>query len=489
MKYGWRLPAVLIASTLTACAHAPAAKPRLEAVPCWFEIPAHRQARCAWFYPGDMALGQAVKLPVVRIAGEALKQDLPPVLHVPGGPGYPAGLDDAGMRAWWQWRDTSRWPQEIWLYDPRGTGMAQPAIDCPALRASDRAALSRELSVEAELRNQAEGARSCYQRLGAEQTLAAFNSARQVRDIEQLMAVSGQGKWSIWAVSYGTRQALQLLRDPPQALASVVLDSAFPPPINGFLEKPGQFQRALEAIVAACAARVACAAQYPDLNMDIRRLFRLIQAQPWHIEFWRSTNLTPVSLVVTDSRLLWMLFFDSYLNHFDTDTAGAIARAAAGQQSALEPMAQRFVANLLDPDFSAAVYFSVTCAEDWPGASRRAFEQALQDNPGVARYFHAEWTYAVCRFWNAGALPRNYHQPVSSDVPTLFLSGEFDPATLPEWSRAAARRFASGHALLFAGASHALTFSHGCAMRSAARFLAKPGNWQPPKCVADSAAE
>ncbi len=343
--------------------------------------------------------------------------------------------------------------------------------------------MNQALSPESEYQNQSDSALACYQRLGGAQSLEAFNSGHQVADVTGLMAASGKQNWNIWAVSYGTRTAMHVLRQAPATLRSVVLDSAFPPEVNGFLAKPEQLARALESIVAACEQGKACRARYPQLASQINNLLAQTGQAPIKIEFLQSVGMAPVSLAVTDLRLLWMLFFDSYLNHFETDTANAVARASRGQKSALEPMAQRYVHTLLDTSFSSAVYFAVTCAEDWPGVTQAAYHQALARHPRVAAYLRPEWQYAVCRFWDSGTLPAQFNAPVVSSVPMLFLSGEFDPATLPEWAQVAVQRLPEAHLVEFQGASHAVTFSNGCAMRSAEEFMHAPDAWRAPPCA------
>lgn len=447
-------------------------KPVLKNVPCWFKVPEHRRASCFWFYPGDQALGQPVRLPAVHIFGD--NTGTGPLLYIPGGPGYSAGLDATGMRRWWRWRDVTRWPQDLWLFDPRGTGLSQPAIDCSEIRASDRSSLGKALSTQDEYKNLQTSARACYQRLGGGQQLKAFNSAKEVADITGLLQASGQTNWNIWAVSYGTRIAMQLLRDPPQGLRSVILDSAFPPEISGFLAKPAQLQRGLDVIVSSCRQRTNCAAKYSHLQQKIDALLRQLGQAPTNIELFYGPKLVPVTLAVTDFRLIWMLFFDSYLTHSASDTAAAIDAAAHGEIGALKPLAHRYVNALLDPSFSAAVYYTQTCAEDAPGVERAAFAKALERTPKLAKYLRFEWPYAVCRFWRAGSVPADYHQAVKIDLPVLFVSGENDPATLPKWARAAAARMPNSQILLLPGASHAPTFSNSCAMQSVAQFLQLP---------------
>jgi len=41
---------------------------------------------------------------------------------------------------------------------------------------------------------------------------------------------------------------------------------------------------------------------------------------------------------------------------------------------------------------------------------------------------------AACREWRRGEIPAGFHQPVTSRVPVLLISGPYDPVTPPAWA-------------------------------------------------------
>lgn len=77
------------------------------------------------------------------------------------------------------------------------------------------------------------------------------------------------------------------------------------------------------------------------------------------------------------------------------------------------------------------MYFSVVCAEDadlldqpMDGAGVRP--QVARRNARDQRDF-----IAACRLWDMEPLPAQANAPARSDIPTLILSGRFDPITPP----------------------------------------------------------
>jgi len=45
----------------------------------------------------------------------------------------------------------------------------------------------------------------------------------------------------------------------------------------------------------------------------------------------------------------------------------------------------------------------------------------------------------ACEIWPHGSIDEHYFDPVTSDVPTLVLSGDLDPVTPPGWGDAVAQ--------------------------------------------------
>jgi pimeloyl-ACP methyl ester carboxylesterase len=75
------------------------------------------------------------------------------------------------------------------------------------------------------------------------------------------------------------------------------------------------------------------------------------------------------------------------------------------------------------------MYLSVTCAEDVPFTDQAEAERLNAVNP-FGNYRVSQQTRA-CSLWPQGEIPAGYHDPVSSNIPVLIISGKKDPVTPP----------------------------------------------------------
>jgi pimeloyl-ACP methyl ester carboxylesterase len=459
---------------------------QLAATKCWFEIPAGRAVECAHFRPSQQIPGHPVRLPVVIIRSTGEGRRASPILYLPGGPGAPTGLREGReISGWWNWMSAARWPHDIVLFDMRGVGLSEPKLDCPEVIAADRAALPRPISPLEDARMLRQSAASCYRRLRAEGLdPAGFSTEAHVRDAHELMQLLGDRQWNLYGISYGTRLAMQLARRHPEHIRSIVLDSAYPPEVNGLLSRPGQFDRALELLVSYCATDRECAKSQPALRQQLGEVLRRLGREPVMLQVKQAFASEAVAFKLTDYRFVWMLFLDSYQPRYRPLAVPAIQGAFEQDYRASQALAADYVAELLDEGFSEGVYFATTCAEDFPSASRKAYLAELRRHPRVEPYVGPEWDENVCHDWTPVALPADYSAPVLSTVPTLFLSGRSDAATLPEWSIRAVQGFKGGNYVAFEGSSHAVTWENHCAMAVVWEFLKEPGGgWSMPPCL------
>jgi pimeloyl-ACP methyl ester carboxylesterase len=79
---------------------------------------------------------------------------------------------------------------------------------------------------------------------------------------------------------------------------------------------------------------------------------------------------------------------------------------------------------------------------------------------------------AQCAGWPKGERPKDFHDPLKSEVPVLLLSGEFDPVTPPRYGDEAAEGYAKGRHLVVRGRGH-IVLTAGCMPRLAAEFVAQ----------------
>jgi pimeloyl-ACP methyl ester carboxylesterase len=162
-----------------------------------------------------------------------------------------------------------------------------------------------------------------------------------------------------------------------------------------------------------------------------------------------------------------------------------LADAAKGRTDDLEAAAADYFETLLDPDLADGMATSVECREEYPFERGRPLEQAIHAYPRFADLYATDETLAACPVWGAGASGPIEAQPVTSAVPALLLSGDYDPATPPNWADGAVKHLAHGHLVRFPGIGHGVVASDSCADAVVAAFLADPAVEPKAACLAD----
>lgn len=72
---------------------------------------------------------------------------------------------------------------------------------------------------------------------------------------------------------------------------------------------------------------------------------------------------------------------------------------------------------------------------------------------------------------------------MTSDVPTLVLSGEFDPITPPEWGQQVANTLSRRFFYIFPGVGHGAATAHECPTEIVHTFVNDPSLEPDASCV------
>jgi pimeloyl-ACP methyl ester carboxylesterase len=174
--------------------------------------------------------GATIQLAVAIIPTRSPTPAPDPVVYLAGGPGS-AALSGAPRlaRAWAPFLAN----RDLIVFDQRGTGFSRPALRCPESERSSDAELGRVLSADESVRAEVAALQRCHARLVREGVhLGAYTSAASAHDLEDLRVALGYGRWNLLGISYGTRLALTAMRDTPQSIRSVILDSTYPLQVN-----------------------------------------------------------------------------------------------------------------------------------------------------------------------------------------------------------------------------------------------------------------
>ena len=306
--------------------------------------------------------------------------------------------------------------------------------------------------------------------------LAAYSSAAGAADIDDLMRVLGYEEWNLFGFSYGTRMALTTMRDRPQGLRSVILDSVLPPQVNVNPMVPANFERTLELIYGACAANTECNAAFPDIRQVARDLVATLNATPAIVDIQdpktgetREVATTGDDLTRGTFRFLHSTgvypvipFTTQALSEGDY---GILATVSAGTLYIAE-------------EFSDGVYFSFFCNEETPFATHDILAKAEEDvDPDIVRALGMplETWQTVCTEWGFGTPNERENRAVTSSIPTLILVGDWDPATPPSYARLVAETLTRSYLFEFPATGHGiLTARPSCAAPLVEQFLDDP---------------
>lgn len=391
-----------------------------------------------------------------------------PVVFLAGGPGGVALAEHAGFLP-----DASIWEfdaflstRDLILVDQRGVGFSRPSLACDDQDPAD-----------------------CYERLLAEGvTVAAYSTPENAADIAAIRMALGYDEWNIYGSSYGTRLGLVVMRDHPQGVRSAVLAGVYPPDkVPAYHDYIGNALRAIEAMADECRRQAACDAAYGDLQELLVVALNETQSGPsaytaqdlFDAMFQAMYSMPSLAVV---PRALWLAAngeADGAMEVLTGDDAGLRGRAPLRTPSS--PAAD-----------SDGFFNSVECREEQGFTSIEVLEaqaeeylQAGFDEMLVAVLFDGAVanTESVCAFWDSGLAPDVERRPAVSDIPTLLLSGEFDPITPPSWGDLAAASLSRGSHVVVPSLSHSLLNIDQCIDDLVIDFLRDPTAPLDTRCV------
>jgi pimeloyl-ACP methyl ester carboxylesterase len=147
-----------------------------------------------------------------------------PILFLTGGPGGSGLAEGPGVAKDW------RPDRDVIFLDQRGALKSEPFLSCPEIDNFMAHTVGLSWSSPSTAKQDAAATRTCRHRLAAVGAdLAAYNTTESASDVADLRIAMGIDRWNIYGISYGSDLALQVLRDHPAGIRSLVIDAVLPP--------------------------------------------------------------------------------------------------------------------------------------------------------------------------------------------------------------------------------------------------------------------
>ncbi|MEP7302653.1 MAG: alpha/beta hydrolase [Caldimonas sp.] len=374
--------------------------------------------------PGNVGRG-TLDIKYVVVPAMARRKLADPVFFLAGGPGQSAVSLAAQVMALFGRLNNRR---DIVFVDQRGTGGSAP-LTC---KDPEDESLAEQSEPERQVRlvEQCKAALLKQPFLKAESDLGFFTTTLAVQDLDAVRRHLGVERIDLVGGSYGTRVALEVLRQFPATVRRTVIDGVAPPD----MALPASFstdnQAAFDRLAEACAAEPACARAHPDLRA---RFSALLKSLPRPIRARHALTGREEPFVLTRELVLGAVRGALYSPPLAAALPEAIDAASRSDYAGLIGLGATQLARK-SSRLATGMHLSVVCAEDLPRLAGATDPPGADFGAASARMYEK-----LCAVWPRGSVPPGFYTLTKSSSPVLVLSGGIDPVTPPRHGERVAR--------------------------------------------------
>lgn len=385
-------------------------------------------------------------LPYYRLKTTAAKPAAP-IFLLAGGPGS-SWIDRVEDAEYFSEIAFYRTLADVVVFDQRGGGRAQPAMDCAdtaelpidrALTTDELAAAMQRLLISCRDRWQAEGV-----------DLAAYNTDENARDVDALREALGYDRIILVGGSYGAHLGLHYLRRYPGSVARAVFFGIEGP--DHTWDNPSGKLAALRRIAVAATHRPELTGLVPQGGW-IEALQRVLKRLDAAAATVRVDDGSASVTVVVDATLVRQI---ASRNDGSRDATLRWARVIAAMDAGDYSMAARMALQRRHLRLDSPMHYSMDCAS---GISTRR-RQRYRIDPATALLGDINFEYAaLCDLWPHRDLGSGFRADVVSDIPVLMLHGTLDASTPMENAREVARGLHHGKLVTVIGGNHGALYN------------------------------
>lgn len=378
----------------------------------------------------------AIHVAIAPAVSRAPQSD--PLFFLAGGPGQSASEAYVALR---RFLEKIRKDRDIVLVDQRGTGQSNPLKCIPEE--------SETLETAVDLEKVADGINKCLAELNGDPLY--YTTSIGMSDIDRVREAMGYEKINLLGISYGTRAAQVYLRQYPDRVRSVILDSVVPMELNLGQEHAIKLDEAITKIIAACGEDTHCFEHYYEGANQVKEFIEQIRRNPREAMITDPFTGELKQLEVNADVLAVAIRFLAYSSESQAILPLLLHEAiTTGNLQRLTSQAAMIMYSL-DEQISRGMELSVLCSEDYPFMPR---DLDVSDTILGQKFFEVIKT--SCERWPKGEVVIDFHEPVQSDVPVLLLTGSLDPVTPPEYARQAAVHFSNSRVIEAKGLGHSV---------------------------------
>ena len=420
---------------------------------------------------------RTIKLPVYIFKSRSSNPKPDPIIYTVGGPGYTSMRASKYMK-YYRYLDD----RDLILFEQRGTQYARPSLDCPEwAKAVHQSNLPNFDKNKSDSLFQ-EAAKTCQEELRKKGIDLNYYTTTQIAaDINDLVNVLEIEEYNMLTMSYSTKIGQVMMRDYPNKIRSIVMDSPLPLEVNYDEESVKNLLETITKVLSDCENDETCNSSFPNIK---KRFF----------EYLKEKTLNPLIVEIKNPKNGKLETF--YLK--GEDLISVFSAANTGDVPNVPYEIERLLNNDLtsvkeklsylfqEPGNGAGIgmRLSVWCAEENPFNSVEKIKEETNKYPEVKGLSPAVFDNEICKIWSVKKEPAKENKAVESEIPVLLISGEYDEVTPIKWAESMMNNLVNSYHLIFKGWKHGPTtnWSNPCAMQAANDFFNNPNLKPNPDC-------
>ncbi len=374
------------------------------------------------------------------------------------------------------------------VFDQRGTGLSIPTLNCDDLTklySQDIHGLIPDSTRSLVYSNAILSCNGLLQAQGI--NLKAYTTVESAADVRDLLAVLKYPKADLYGASYGTRLAQVVMRDYPSIVNSAILDSVVPVDTSLFSNYSNSIESGLKTLFTDCVVDPQCNAAYPNLETTFWNLVKQLDANPVTVTSSNYPNGT-ITQTVTGETILNVILSSIKASQLIATAPQTIYRFKNGDFSTLV-LGQSSLPSEFD-DISPGLFINMTCHEQVLSTTPEQVQtdahlQIIEDYAWLPFYGGVKDIFNTCNSWGATAPEYGEDNSTVSAIPSLIITGSFDPTTPPIYAKQVATHLSHSYYFEFPNLGHTptATDSSGCAMNMVLQFLDHPSTEPDRSCL------
>ena len=435
----------------------------------WLAVPANREGNSK----------DVIQLPVVVLRSLSKNPEPDPIIFLNGGPGLPT-VENRVINV----AANLEYDRDLIMMDQRGTGKSKPSLICKEDIDEDEDILGDD---DDDQSSDDISFLQCYKSFKEKGIdLSNYNTKENAADFMSLVKAMELDKVNYYGLSYGTRIALELLRNHPDHIRSVILDGVLPTHIYPISETSRGLWEVLIRVAKDCTTNTECNNKYADTSKSLdfsetfTELLNEIEKSPiqHNGKTWNKTEIvTFLSQFVSSGEVVRLPYIIKKL--YDKD----FSMLRSDQQNRIPSSSGNSPINL-------AMALSVVCHDEVPFDSESRVQAELAKYHIKDKQFESK--KKLCdNYWilDKKANP-DIKEPVNSDIPALILSGAYDVQTPDFWAQSTKQNLSNSYYFLFPSGGHgnlgnktSQSPSHKCGYTLGKAFIKNPHTSPPDTCI------